>query len=158
MKKQLSYIVILLIAVLLALYVSVFHFQLLLIHGDSMAPTYASGRIVLLEKDPGEYRRGDVVLCRCDSVGRSLVKRIAAVPGDRLQAVGNALTVNGAEVAPLPELTLRTDCISEIPFLLPEGKYFLLGDNLEYSIDSRYAEIGLADGSDFRGRLLSSGG
>ena len=154
MKKQLSYIGILLAVVLLALYVSVFRLQLLLIHGQSMEPTYKSGSIVLLEKQPDEYRRGNVVLCRCDSVGRSLVKRIAAVPGDELYAVGDTLYINGAEAAPLPEKAQRADCIGEAPFVLPEGEYFLLGDNLEHSIDSRYAGIGLVAGENFRGRII----
>lgn len=155
MKKQLSYIGILLATVLLALYVSVFHFQLLMIHGKSMEPTYKSGSIVLLEKRPAAYRRGDIVLCRCDSVGRSLVKRIAAGPGDELYAVGDMLYINGAEAAPLPEKAQRSDCIGEAVFVVPEGKFFLLGDNVEHSIDSRYAGIGLVTGNDLHGRIFT---
>ena len=156
MKKQLLYIGILLATVLISLYVSVYHFQLLMIHGESMEPTCKSGSIVLLEKRPAEYRRGDIVLCRCDSVGRSLVKRIAAVPGDELYAVGDTLYINGAEAAPLPEKARRADCIGGSRFVLPEGKYFLLGDNLEHSIDSRYAEIGPVEESDLRGRVFDA--
>ena len=38
---------------------------------------------------------------------------------------------------------------------LPEGSFFLLGDNLEHSIDSRYAEIGLAEERGMVGKVLT---
>ena len=94
MRKNASYILVLAAVVLLAMLVSIFKWQLLLIHGDSMAPTYRSFSLVLLDKQPGAYSRGDVVLYRCESLGRGIVKRIAAVPGDRLRAEDGTLLIN----------------------------------------------------------------
>ena len=70
--------------VLLAAWISAFHVQLLLIHGDSMAPAYRSGSLVLLEKRVDEPEKGDVLLVRAEGLGRNLVKRVAAVGGDTL--------------------------------------------------------------------------
>ena len=75
MRKNASYILVLAAVVLLAMLVSIFKWQLLLIHGDSMAPTYRSFSLVLLDKQPGAYSRGDVVLYRCESLGRGIVHR-----------------------------------------------------------------------------------
>lgn len=155
MRKNASYILVLAAVVLLAMLVSVFKWQLLLIHGDSMAPTYRSFSLVLLDKRPGVYSRGDVVLCRCESLGRSIVKRIAAVPGDRLRAEGDTLFINDEPAAPLPEDDVRAEYLAGGEFTVPEGCFFLLGDNLEHSIDSRYAEIGLAEERGMVGKVLT---
>ena len=109
MRKNASYILVLAAVVLLAMLVSIFKWQLLLIHGDSMAPTYRSFSLVLLDKQPGAYSRGDVVLYRCESLGRGIVKRIAAVPGDRLRAEDGTLLINDESAAPLPEEGVRPE-------------------------------------------------
>lgn len=155
MRKNASYILALSAVVLLAMLISIFKWQLLLIHGDSMAPTYRSFSLVLLDKQPGAYSRGDVVLYRCESLGRSIVKRIAAVPGDRLRAENSILLINDEPAAPLPEESVRSEYLTAGEFTVPEGCFFLLGDNLEHSIDSRYAEIGLAEERGIAGKILT---
>ena len=155
MRKNASYILVLAAVVLLAMLVSIFKGQLLLIHGDSMAPTYRSFSLVLLDKQPSAYSRGDVVLYRCESLGRGIVKRIAAVPGDRLRAEDGTLLINDEPAAPLPEEGVRPEYLTGGEFTVPEGSFFLLGDNLEHSIDSRYAEIGLAEERGMVGKVLT---
>lgn len=140
--------------VLLAAWLSAFHVQLLLIHGDSMAPAYRSGALVLLEKRPAEIGRGDVLLVRSEGLGRSLVKRVAAVPGDVVTAEDGGLSVNGEYAAPLPPEEDRAAFLSGTPYTLPEGSLLLLGDNREESIDSRDARVGLVSVADVRGRVL----
>ena len=149
------YALLLLLIVPAAWYISVFHFQFLLIHGESMLPTYRSGSLVLLEKRVDRYERGDVVLFRAETLGRSVVKRIGAVPGDRIDVVDNALWINGSFSAPLPEQDERAPFLSGAPFTIPEGYYFMLGDNLSYSIDSRFAQVGLIARDQLRGRVLT---
>ena len=143
----------LLAVVVLAAWLSALHIQLLLIHGDSMAPAYRSGALVLLEKRPETLARGDVLLVRSEAMGRSLVKRIAAMEGDALTVRGDRLFVNGEDVAPLPPAEDRPAFLSETPFVLPEGSLFLLGDRLEASVDSRDARVGLLSVADVRGRV-----
>ena len=143
----------LLAVVFLAAWLSAFHIQLLLIHGDSMAPAYRSGALVLLEKRPESIGRGDVLLVRSEAMGRSLVKRVAAVEGDTLTVEGDRLFVNGADTAALPPGEERAAFLSETPFVVPEGSLFLLGDNGEASVDSRDARVGLVPVQDVRGRV-----
>ena len=143
----------LLAVVFLAAWLSALHIQLLLIHGDSMAPAYRSGALVLLEKRPEALARGDVLLVRSEAMDRSLVKRVAAVEGDTLTVEGDRLLINGEDAAPLPPAEDRAAFLTETPFVLPAGSLFLLGDKREASVDSRDARVGLLSVEDVRGRV-----
>lgn len=79
----------------------------------------------------------------------------AAVPGDRLRAEDGTLLINDEPAAPLPEEGVRPEYLTGGEFTVPEGSFFLLGDNLEHSIDSRYAEIGLAEERGMVGKVLT---
>ena len=142
-KHDLLYILSVFVVVLLCWYVSKYHYQLMLVDGQSMEPTFRDKSVVLLDKHASERRTGDVVYCRCESVGRYIVKRIAAVPGDRIRAQDGVLYINGLPSAALPQEDFRAEYISEADILIPDGMYFLLGDNTEESVDSRYELVGL---------------
>ena len=139
--------------VLLTAWISAFHVQLLLIHGDSMAPAYRSGSLVLLEKRVDEPEKGDVLLVRAEGLGRDLVKRVAAVGGDTLTIEDGALCVNGVRAAELPPEEERAAFLAGTPFVVPEGSLFLLGDNHGASVDSRDARVGLVGLDAVRGRV-----
>ena len=142
-KHDLLYILSVLLVVLLCWYVSKYHYQLMLVDGQSMEPTFRDKSVVLLDKHVSERRTGDVVYCRCESVGRYIVKRIAAVPGDSIRAQDGVLYINGLPSVPLPQEDFRAEYINDDDTLIPDGMYFLLGDNTEESVDSRYELVGL---------------
>ena len=77
----------------------------------SMEPTIHQGSLILGLRQFGELHTGDVVIFRHD--GRTLVKRIAAGPGETYILNGRPITV-------------------------PAGQYLLLGDNANDSYDARY--------------------
>ena len=90
--------------------------KLMRVQGESMAPTLRSGQLVIVRTQPSplrELRRGDIVAARPASLhGAALVKRLIAVPHDRVDIDGRQ-------------------------WRLGEGEYFLLGDAPDASLDSR---------------------
>ncbi len=101
----------------------------------SMYPTLAPGEYVLCDRFAYRRhapRRGDVVLARgLAGGGETVVKRVAAVPGDRVELDDGVLVVNGVAAR---ESALSEACGS---WSLGEDEWFLLGDAMEFSTDSR---------------------
>lgn len=111
-----------------------------IVDGPSMEPTLKTGdRVMVLKPESlvGSPERGDVVLIRGENGEEDLIKRVAALPGERVSVQGNAVYVDG-------EL-LRGDRASRdmpgLPALrttVPPGHVYVLGDNRDRSLDSRY--------------------
>lgn len=141
----------LLCIILLCLYISVFHFQLMLVQGDSMAPTYHSWEFVLLDKHGSAYQRGDVVAFRCRGLQSVLIKRVAAVPGDTVDIQNGIVYVNGEPQENAPQ-TLPGD--AALPCCLGSDEYFVLGDNRAQSKDSRYLAVGTVQQEDILGKAI----
>lgn len=90
-----------------------------------MEPTIPAGSFILGSRLFGELKVGDVIIFEYD--GQYLIKRIAAGPGDTIDL--NEITFMDSKPAPD-----RGTKILEVP----EGTYYVLGDNVQNSIDSRY--------------------
>ena len=104
--------------------------------GWSMYPTLDSGeyalfdRLAYLRRSP---QRGDVVLARGPLGGRkAVIKRVVGVPGDTVRLSMGVLTVNDA---PLKEAFLSDEQGDE--WVLKQDEFFLLGDAMDMSTDSR---------------------
>ncbi|GEM_PF-3216642 len=103
------------------------------VSGKSMTPTYRSGELLWTAPVDRPLRRGDVVIA--DGPDGPVIKRVALLPGDRR---GQWLSYEGwidmttltAPKNPHAREKMRT-C------LVPPGTVYLLGDDLDVSIDSR---------------------
>ncbi len=102
-----------------------------------MEPAYFDGDWVLSVPLWGEPERGELVIFNApDGSGRSM-KRVAGLPGESAQTVWHSLAPS-SERAPVETSTTIWGSESEGPPDLPQGSYFLLGDHLADSIDSRH--------------------
>ncbi|WP_371494797.1 signal peptidase I [Kitasatospora sp. NBC_00374] len=141
------------------------HYRVSRVVGTSMEPTLHKGDNLVLEVvDPGEVRRGDIVMLTApDPIGPGMVvKRVVGVGGDELSSdAAGYLQLDGRTV-PEPYVTATDRGKPVAATKVPEGRLFLLGDNRPDSLDSRYYDtgrLGTVAGTDVRQRLVwSSGG
>ncbi|MBO5459581.1 MAG: signal peptidase I [Lachnospira sp.] len=86
-----------------------------------------------------EPKRGDIVIFKYpDNEAQNYVKRVIGTPGDVVQIKGGQVYVNGdlLEEDYLYEPMQNTGI--EETYVVPEGYYFMMGDNRNSSLDSRY--------------------
>lgn len=136
------------IVVALAIFVVayLFFFQPHQVKGASMEPNFHDEEYLLTDKISYRFHppeRGDVVIFRAPK-NRDLdyIKRIIGLPGERVKIVDGSVFINGQK---LKEDYLKGNTTSysgsflrpEQEFLIPEGQYFVLGDNRSHSSDSR---------------------
>ena len=117
-----------------------------------------AGTKILEVDDPD---RGDVIVFRYPDDGTTnYIKRVVGLPGDRIRYQDRQLYINGEKVdsrfvARLPPAELRRETLGDTQhdvfltlgrtgrsgegeWLVPEGEYFVMGDNRDNSNDSRY--------------------
>lgn len=88
-----------------------------------------------------EPERGDIIVFKYpdDPEQKILyVKRVIGLPGDMVEIINGKVYINGSS-EPLEEPYLKEEPIGSYgPYVVPEGCYFMLGDNRNNSQDSRY--------------------
>ena len=133
--------------------VGIFFFVYLLImrphkiKGQSMMPNFPDAEYLLTEKVSyylHKPQRGDVVVFTPPvSELDEFIKRIVALPGERIMIKSGEVYVNGnlLKETYIPDdfNTYEGSFLSEgVEYTVPEGKFFVMGDNREHSSDSRY--------------------
>ena len=138
MQELKEWVVTLLVAVVIALVVRTFLFEPVRVDGSSMSTTLSNGEVMFVTKPEylmGDPQRFDVVLCHYPGRGNTnFVKRVVGLPGDTVEIAGGYLYVNGEKYEE-PYITHRPDYILSA-YTVPEGQYFVLGDNRSNSNDS----------------------
>lgn len=120
-----------------------------------MYPAYHDMQFVLLDKHTGGYTYGDVIAFWCSGLDALVVKRIVACPGDQVWIRNGKLYVNGTESRVYPADALFVDAgIARDALHLGREEYFVIGDQIAKSKDSRFREVGCVREDAIRGRVI----
>lgn len=126
---------------------------ILRIYGSSMTPTLVNGNIVAAVRN-GTYQRGDVIAFYYNN--KILVKRVIGMPGEWVNMDENGNVTIDGEPLEEPYLTEKAlgECDIELPYQVPEGRYFVMGDHRSVSSDSRSSQVGCVSEEQIVGKLL----
>ena len=134
--------------------------QPFIVSGASMAPNFASNDYLIVDELSYRFHpphRGDVVIFHPPIDPSSYyIKRIIGIPGDHVEVKNGVVTITNTEYPKgivLNEPYITPDTLSEDKTTdVPDGKYFVMGDNRPESYDSR--AWGLLPKSNITGRAL----
>lgn len=101
--------------------------------GSSMSPTYRNGSLNLVNRwsyTKATPHRGDVVALNAE--GELLLKRIIAVPGEKVAIVQGEIEVNGSPLS--DQFSIQKIPWEMDPVALKPGEYFVIGDNRAASV------------------------
>lgn len=153
-----SWFVLVLAAAICGYAIITFCFQTVTVVGPSMSETLEDGQVVLVNKLAykfGSVERFDVVCIK--KVGSDSyydVKRVIGLPYEKIQIREGIVYINGQALmeTPFQELIVNSGiAVNEIT--LGKNEYFVLGDNVNNSEDSRYTNIGNISKSEIAGRV-----
>ena len=140
------------VAAAIAVLLSTFVFTAIQVSGDSMEPTLSDGDVLVL-LNGHDYSSGQ--LCCVAWQNKLLIKRVIAVGGDSIEIDrdGN-VSVNGV-VLDEPYVTSKSlgECDIEFPYTVPEGKFFVMGDQRATSVDSRSTAVGAVGADQIVGKV-----
>ena len=122
-----------------------------LVSGESMMPTLYNGKILIFSRNTKNIQDGDILIIKSHGKGNVIIKRLVASPGEYVQISEGVLFVNGERQTNDNDKNIMFAGLASERLYLNENEYFVLGDNRNNSLDSRYAEIGLICSEDIIG-------
>ena len=123
------------------------------IYGSSMTPTLQDGEIIFSVKT-SEFEPGEIVAFYYNN--KILVKRVICGPGDWIDIDEDGTVYVNEVRLEEPYLTEKAlgDCNIDLPFRVPDGKVFVMGDHRSTSVDSRNTAVGCVAQEQIVGKII----
>ena len=118
-----------------------------------MSPTLQDGEVIFSVKT-SDFEPGDVISFYYNN--KILVKRVIARPGEwvDIDKDGNVFVNNVALIYQYHANKAFGDCNIELPYQVPDGKFFVMGDHRSTSVDSRSTAVGCVAQEQIVGKIL----
>ncbi|HEX3026709.1 MAG TPA: signal peptidase I [Clostridia bacterium] len=136
-----------------------FVFRIVGVDGTSMLNTLQNGDRVVISDINYTPKRGDIIVLSTKAVEKPIIKRVIATEGQRIDIdyVTHTVTVDGKALSEPyiaePTVFQGQNPVS-LPATVPKGHVFVMGDNRNYSLDSRSSSIGMIDDRYILGRAV----
>lgn len=143
----------LVIVAAIAVLVSMLWLPVLQVVGESMTPSLYEGEIIVSPKG-SKFQKGDVIAFYYNN--KILVKRVIANAGEwvNIDAEGNVFINDVPLDEPYVSEKAFGDCNITLPYQVPDGKIFVMGDHRATSSDSRNTAVGCVAEEQIVGRVM----
>lgn len=152
-KSIISTTNILIVVAAMAILVAMLFLPVLRIYGESMNETLSSGELVVSVRG-AKFKTGEIIAFYYNN--NILVKRVMANAGDwvDMDLQGNVYVNN--KLIDEPYITEKAFGEPDIdfPYQVPDDRVFVLGDNRDVSIDSRYRSVGCVSSEQIVGKIV----
>ena len=114
----------------------------------SMDPTLNAGDVLLVDRMAYRFstpKRGDIIVYKTgdDKKASTHIKRIIGLPGETIQIKDGQILIDGETYQENGEFPgIENAGVAETKVALDSGEYFVLGDNRNNSVESRYGDMG----------------
>lgn len=154
------------VSIILAFLITQILGNAMIVRGDSMAPTCKQGDIVFINKISYCFKnpnRNDIIVFNTNVSNvenpnqnpHYTLSRIVGMPGETIQIKDGKLYINEKEAnSPYINDTILQAGVEIEPVRLRQNEYFVLGDNCNFSQDSRFANIGNIKKDAMLGKVL----
>lgn len=131
----------LIVAAAAAVLISTMLLPVLRVTGASMTPTLQNDQVLLCNK-LAQPERGDIIAFYYNN--KVLIKRVVGLPGDVVDITEDGtVCLNGETLAePYVSEFAVGECDIQLPYQVPENRFFVMGDHRAVSIDSRSTSVG----------------
>ena len=130
--------------------------MLVLVPSGSMLPTIQKNSVLFCTyiHDVSKVERGQILVFESDELGKTLIKRLIGLPGEKIKITDGKVWINGEEYQSkytYPAMT--TGGIAEQEQTLSEDEYFVLCDSRSNTDDSRNSAFGMVKKSQIIGKV-----
>lgn len=147
-KEAIPYVIIIIIVILIRKFIV----TPVRVNGDSMYPYLKEGEVLILNKVDKSFNRFDIVVINSNNT--KIIKRIIGLPGETISYKDCKLYINDEEVEDFVKQCTTEDFSLDGLYsyaMIPDGYYFVMGDNRKNSSDSRDFRVGLISKSQIEG-------
>ena len=139
-----------------AVLVSTLLFPVFRIYGTSMTPALEAGDVVVAVRPTGSLKQGDLIAFYFNN--KILIKRVIAKSGDWIDIDSDGNVYVNDKMLSEPYLAANEKslgtCTIDLPYQVPDGRIFVMGDHRAVSLDSRDADIGCVADEQIAGKLI----